>query len=384
MKKISLLFLMSLLSLVSMAQGMNFEAEGTTLEQASVKAKAENKLIFLDCYTQWCGPCKQMAKKVFPTEEVGAYMNPKFINLKMDMETPYGSELAKKLQVQAFPTFVIFNADAKEIGRFLGSCTGAEFIAKVADKSKDDSGSSLSERWAQGDRDPEFLKEYLKTLTAAYKADDANSVAEALLEGKESTFASDAELRNIFMGNINNPFAKSFVYTVKNPDDLKAAIGEMPVNMKIQNVLQNYNRQLIKEENGSVALDQQKFDEFKALLTDMKIANADHYTLSTLITLSEKQKDFSAYIGYIKQYLANPNLDADDMQLARWVKPCSDPQASQEFKSEMKNILLARIADIKAGKRKAQNKIGNMTLSVPTDQFLTKLVDTLDGKMPTQ
>ena len=87
---LSLLYLLpSLLregSGVSLAQGVVFEPEGTTLEQASAKAKAENKLIFLDCFTQWCGPCKKMSREVFPQEKVGAAMNPKFVSLKIDME----------------------------------------------------------------------------------------------------------------------------------------------------------------------------------------------------------------------------------------------------------------------------------------------------------
>ena len=123
MKKLhllSFLFFSFLFSLPAMSQGIAFEPAGTTLEQASVKAKAEKKLIFLDCFTTWCGPCKMMANTVFPQEQVGAYMNPRFVCLKIDMESTYGAPLAKKLQIQAYPTFVIFNADAKEIGRFLG------------------------------------------------------------------------------------------------------------------------------------------------------------------------------------------------------------------------------------------------------------------------
>ena len=72
---------LSLLAFVAAtAQGIAFEPEGTTLEQASVKAKAEHKLIFLDCYTQWCGPCKKMAREVFPQPQVGAAMMGKELN----------------------------------------------------------------------------------------------------------------------------------------------------------------------------------------------------------------------------------------------------------------------------------------------------------------
>ncbi len=384
MKRLSITLMSLVATLAMMAQGMVFEPAGTTLEQASAKAKAENKLIFLDCFTTWCGPCKKMARDVFPQELVGNYMNPKFVNLQIDMESEYGAPLAKKLQIQAYPTFVIFNADAQEIGRFLGGSSAEDFIKNVDEKSKDNSSANLKARWDSGDRDPQFLQEYLKSLNASYKNDEANLVAEAILDGKESTFAADSTLRMIFMRSINSPFAKSFIYTAKNPADLKAQIGEMPVDMKIQNVLQNFQRQVISEENGTATLDQQRFDQFNALLNDLGIPNADHYRLSTLITLSDKQKNYNNYLGYIKEYLSNKALDATDMQLAQWTKPFSEPTVDAKYKAQMKEILLARLADIKAGKRQAQTTVGNMRLSRSTDELLQMLVNAMDGKMPGQ
>ena len=383
MKRLTVTLIAVIAAMNMMAQ-MVFEPEGTTLEQASAKAKAENKLIFLDCFTTWCGPCKMMARDVFPQKQVGDFMNPRFVNLKIDMEGTYGAPLAKKLQISAYPTFVIFNADAKEIGRFLGGSSVEEFIKSVEEKSKDSGSSDLQQRFEQGDRDPQFLMQYLQTLTATYKADDASRVAEAILEGKEETFAQDSTLRAIFMRNITNPFAKSFVYTAKHPEVLSAQIGEMPVRMKIQNVLSNFQRQLITEnEDGTVSFDQARFDQFQALLKELNVPDADHYRLTTLITLAEKQKDYDAYFRYIREYLANPNLEADDMQLARWTKPFS-PESDKKYVTQMQDILRQRLADIKAGKRQAQNRVGNMRLSRPTDELLQMLIDALDGKMPGQ
>ena len=47
------------------------------------KAKKEKKLIFVDCYTSWCGPCKMLAKDVFTRDEVADYFNANFVCAKV-------------------------------------------------------------------------------------------------------------------------------------------------------------------------------------------------------------------------------------------------------------------------------------------------------------
>jgi len=384
MKKIYSTLLALLAATSLMAQGMIFEPDGTTLEQASVKAKAEKKLIFLDCYTDWCGPCKKMAREVFPDPKAGEFMNPRFINIKINMESEYGAPLAKKLQISAYPTFVIFNAEAQEIGRLVGGSPVDDFLAKVKDKSQDNTSADLETRWKNGDRDPQFLKQYLATLTSAYKSDDANDVAEAILKGNESKIATDAELRSIFMRNINNPFSDVFQYVVKNPNVITDVMGTNAYEMKVNSVLSNYQRNLINEEDGKATLDQQKFDQYVDLLKDMNVPQADHYRLTTLITYYEKNQDFDNYIACVKEYLANTELDANDMQLANWVKPFAGPEVDKSYKDQMKTILQTRLIEIKAGKRQPMTQIGNMRLSRPTDELLEMIINALDGKMPGQ
>jgi len=60
------------------------------------KAKAEGKMIFVDCYTSWCGPCKMLARDVFTQKKVGDFFNKNFISVKLDMEKGEGKELRKK------------------------------------------------------------------------------------------------------------------------------------------------------------------------------------------------------------------------------------------------------------------------------------------------
>lgn len=89
--------------------GVCFE-KGVEWKQVVKKAKKAKRLIFLDCYTSWCGPCKMLANKVFPNDTVGTFFNKHFINAKYDMEKDSsGVMLKKKYKIAAFPTLLFID-----------------------------------------------------------------------------------------------------------------------------------------------------------------------------------------------------------------------------------------------------------------------------------
>ncbi|WP_070137857.1 thioredoxin family protein [Crocinitomix algicola] len=88
---------------------------------ALVKAKKEGKLIFVDAYASWCGPCKMMDRKTFNDEAVAQFFNAKFINYKMDMEKhPEGARLAKKYNLTLYPTLYFLDHNEEIIHYALG------------------------------------------------------------------------------------------------------------------------------------------------------------------------------------------------------------------------------------------------------------------------
>ena len=108
MYKILIGLFLSVLCLQAKCQ-MQFD-EGS-FSEVLAKAKQEKRMVFMDCYTSWCGPCKMMVQDVFSQEDVGQFMNTRFVNVKLDMEKGEGRELAKKYQVKVYPTFLILNED---------------------------------------------------------------------------------------------------------------------------------------------------------------------------------------------------------------------------------------------------------------------------------
>jgi thiol:disulfide interchange protein len=131
MKKwfIQLLLMALPLSLLAQEQGIRF-VKGT-FSEALEKAGKENKNVFVDCHTLWCGPCRYMENNVFTEDSVGRYMNSRYVSFKIDMEHGEGPELQKKFKVAAYPTFILFNPEGKELGRFEGSAESSQFIQYV-------------------------------------------------------------------------------------------------------------------------------------------------------------------------------------------------------------------------------------------------------------
>lgn len=385
MRKKIFVFLVALLGLAiqmnaQTTEGMKFCKEGTKFAEAVAQAKAEKKMVFLDCYTSWCGPCKMMARDIFPQKKVSDFMNPKFICIKIDMEKGEGPSLTQKFQVSAFPTFIIFNSDAQEIGRFLGGSDADGFIDRVKKASIDNGSIDMDKQWEQGNRDESFLKQYLTSLGNAYKNQRANDVAEALLDPKAESFASDSASAMIFMRYINNPFSKAFIYTAKHPNDLKKTLGETPVDMKLQSVWRGFVRQVLKTDGDKQTLDMDLLNKWVALMEECNVSNCDELRLDVLITANQKTKNWNDYFKYCKEYWNNKSLDVTDLQLCRWCSPLVKECQDEKIRKEAKKMVQQRMKDLQCGKRQPQKKQGNMILSGNLERAMQMLIDGFDGK----
>ena len=93
--------------------------ESGDFSQALSTAETEQKPIFIDFYTLWCGPCIKYAKEVLSDEEVGQAMNATFVNLKYNAKKGEGIELAKKYEVYGFPTYLIIDHNGNIIERII-------------------------------------------------------------------------------------------------------------------------------------------------------------------------------------------------------------------------------------------------------------------------
>ncbi len=138
MKRTSILFALLAFFVIAgtqvSAQGIQF-FDGTWKE-AMAKSKAENKPIFVDAYTTWCGPCRWMSANIFTDPAVGEYFNANFINVKMDMEKGEGPAFASAHKVMAYPTLIFTDALGNEKVRQTGAAQTPEALIELGKKAK--------------------------------------------------------------------------------------------------------------------------------------------------------------------------------------------------------------------------------------------------------
>jgi thioredoxin len=130
-------FVLMLLTFYGVAGAQSESHEGIdffngTLKEAIAKAKTENKFVFFDAYASWCGPCKAMDRDVFTDKTVAAYLNAKFVSIRVDMEKGEGPVLAKKYaSINGYPSLLFLDNGGLPLKTLLGSRDAEEFLAEA-------------------------------------------------------------------------------------------------------------------------------------------------------------------------------------------------------------------------------------------------------------
>jgi len=76
----------------------------------------KNKLVFVDFWANWCGPCRALAPIIV---ELAKEYSDKILISKLDVDENPAS--AEKFQVYSIPTMIVFK-DGKEAERLVGLC----------------------------------------------------------------------------------------------------------------------------------------------------------------------------------------------------------------------------------------------------------------------
>ena len=312
MKNLTKIFVSALIFLSSAqtyATGIDFHHE-LTFQQALDLAKKEGKLVFIDCYTSWCGPCKRLAATVFTDSTVGVYFNNNYINVKFDMEKDEGPSIATRYQVTAYPTLLWLDGNGSIKNKVIGGLDAAGLIngGRTATPPISDRMIDMDRKYQSGKRDEAFMEEYLRMFRASGRNYDM--AYEEYLKQAAAQNWPKANIEGLVFDLTNSYPSPGIDLLVKYKSDLVAKYGEKPYREKVNDIA-----------NAALAMAKNKADEkilheatelVKGNAADSKQEAAKmemDYYMST-----GKVNDYDKYVSdYIKKFASNDATILNDV-----------------------------------------------------------------------
>ncbi len=296
-----ILNLMMSLSAQTVSKGISFIQEHS-LQTALDNAKAQNKLVFVDCYTTWCGPCKMLSTNTFPDSTLGAFFNDKFVSVKLDMEQPENRPVGTKYGVKAYPTMLFLMPEGDVAHKAIGYMAAPELleIAKTA-LNPEKNLYSVSSKIASGRYTANDIKAYL--LADNYAADAQPLLQKYLSLQKPEVLFTEGDLK--FISRVSGytwaDSTLSFLWT--NRDNYEKSAGKDKFYTIFKNALKQkvsmsrdktqalealsvYGPEIKQEISLKIELDQAS----RELMKDFK--NSERWT-KFFATISSTQKKLS-------------------------------------------------------------------------------------------
>lgn len=267
------------------AQGIEF-FHGTWAE-ALEKAKTEEKIIFVDAFASWCGPCKRMASQTFPDPKAGEYYNANFVNMKIDMEKPENAEFAEKYPVGSYPTLFFIDATGKIVLKEVGA-KSVEQLIQSGQKAlgKSDKSVDYEKKYNEGSRDPQLMFDYVRALNASGKP-SLKITNEYLNAQKDLT--SEFNLKFILEGAIDAD-SRVFGLLLKYQKEITGLVGEMPVIARVEKACRNTLKKAIEFKNETLLA------ETKAKMKSALPQKAEAFALSADMEYFQATKDVKKYL----------------------------------------------------------------------------------------
>ncbi len=221
-----------LLTFSLQGQKMGFIKED--LAKAKRLAAQENKLIFVDAYTTWCGPCKWMDANVFKDKEVTKLYKKSFINLKLDMEKGDGLAFAEQYQVMAFPSFYFLTPEGEVVHTARGAFAAPDMYKIGTDAASTTRSLRAYQQNYQAEKsNPDFLLSY-SMLLKELRLDEVDDIAEDYL-ATQSDWSGERNTKFIFDLVGIDIEDDRFKYMLDHADEFYEHITPSKVDTKILN-----------------------------------------------------------------------------------------------------------------------------------------------------
>ncbi len=312
MKKLTLFVLFVICISFTYAQdhGIVFK-DYSNFEEALKESKETGKLIFMDCYAVWCGPCKALKKNVFPNEDVAKFYNENFINTMYDMEKGEGTEIREKFNVSAFPTLLFVNGEGEIVHIRVGGGNAADIIELgITALDPDKNFLVVSKKIKGGDLSEETLTNYFNAL---YRAPDQDSLLTAYFMTKNVEDMYSEKVWEIFRNFNHNLESGSFQYFINNYMKYEKLFGNTEVEAKLIDGFENY----MYKNRGDTSIYGMMREINPGVFKKLELKNAFYEVYNEYYQDKKSKEKWDAFIDMAKKYL-NTDTDPNSLNNICW------------------------------------------------------------------
>lgn len=269
----------NIMSVMAQDGGTKFLSQ--PLDSVLAMAGRENKLIFADCYTTWCGPCRRMATEVFSTDTVGRFMNSRFLSTKIDMEKGQGPELARRWDINGYPTFVVLDHKGVEKFRLAGYFSPQHFVDTLTFMLSHAGPSAIRLRYEGGDHSPAVVAQYVDELMNRSERRKARAAVSECIGSNPAIVLTDTIAYSLFASHMTDPRDSVFqrVYS------LRGGLAERYGQDALQNMdnvwrLGAKECYLYDDRQTFLGYDVKAMDDYERLMRRCGVEQAGVYTMS--------------------------------------------------------------------------------------------------------
>lgn len=313
MKRIIILIftLISGIQVATSQEGIQF-AEGTWAELLA-KAKEENRLIFMDAYATWCGPCKKMSADVFPLKEVGNFYNAIFLPVKIDMEKGEGLALAKLYNVRAYPTLLFINWKGEVIHRAVGG-QQAEGLIELGRTALDDTRNLRSMELVYR-QDPGNIDKLIPYATALKQSYDMSYMAlvNEYLNGRPLDELKSEKGWTLISSFVEDYKSEQFQYFLKNKQAFTDIAGQDAIHKKLDKIILTMISQAVRKKTPAA------MEDLRTAIREIYPEQYPYYSAMANIPYYRAISDWENYGNAVMGLLATtPENDSQKLNSYAW------------------------------------------------------------------
>ena len=261
-----------------------------------MKARLAGKLVFTDHYVAG-KQHRELQRAVFSDPEVTDLFSAHFVNVSCEGE-------------QAFLQFS--DASGKELHRVLDVADAGDLLKQAQMVLAGRGVSGMAEEYRKGNREEEFVAEYLVVLERAGRSEEASQVAMAYLASFAPDCLKEKRYWALFDRYVRDAEPSFFDYLLKQRMEFAGLYGEEEVNRKVTDLWLAGAGHFVRD--GHV--DEAGFKEYAKRLRKEKVEGWRQIVRNARMQAAEQTGDWKTFITLAEEKWHEEHLT--DAELYRW------------------------------------------------------------------